>query len=212
MPFNQPHFSDEDWADYVRGTLEDERRFGLQDHLDASCESCTKVHTTWRAVQDAASTAGSYEPSADSVRVARALFGLHVPAGRTSTATDLVRLLFDSHMLPAASGLRNTSTSVPRKCVFAVGQLVIDVQIQDDERGRATQLIGQVTDPAGVDAELDGSPVLLLREMKVIARAKMNRLGEFHMDFDGFASGMSLALGLKHGGTVINLDMTRTQS
>jgi hypothetical protein len=211
MPINLSHFSDEDWADYVRGTLPDERRAGLQGHLDANCGSCTKVHATWRAVQDAASTATRYEPSADSVRVARALFGLQKPASHTSPAAELVRLLFDSQVLTAASGFRSASAAA-RKCVFSVGQFLVDVQIQDDERGRATQLIGQVTGPAGVDAELAGSPVLLLREMQVIARGTMNRLGEFHMDFDGIASGMSLALGLKHGGTVIKLDMTRTES
>ena len=210
MPINRPHFSDEDWADYVRGTLPDERRSGLQDHLDASCGSCTKEHATWRAVQDAA-TATRYEPSAGSVRIARALFGLHKPASRPSHAAELVHLLFDSEVLTAASGLRS-SAAASRKCVFSVGTFVVDLQIQDDERGRATQLIGQVTAPAGVDAELEGSPVLLLREMKVIARGTMNRLGEFHMDFDGIASGMSLALGLKHGGTVITLDMIRTES
>jgi hypothetical protein len=212
MPINRPHFSDEDWADYVRGALPDERRSGLQDHLDASCASCTKVHATWRAVQDAASTATRYEPSAGSVRIAKALFGLHKPASPTSHAAELVRVLFDSNVMTAASGLRSGPAAASRKCVFLVGQFVVDVQIQDDERGRATQLIGQVTAPDGVDAELEGSPVLLLREMTVIARGTMNRLGEFHMQFDGFASGMSLALGLKHGGTVLTLDMTRTQS
>ena len=120
--------------------------------------------------------------------------------------------MFDSQVLATASGFRSASEAAARKCVFSVGKFLVDVQIHDDEKGRATQLIGQVTAPAGEDAELDGSPVLLLREMKVIARATMNRLGEFHMTFDGIASGMSLALGLKRGGTVITLDMTRTQS
>src|SRR5260370_40434454 len=121
MPINRPHFSDEDWADYVRGPLPDERRSGLQGHLDTSCGSCTKEHATWRAVQDAASTATRYEPSANSERVARALFGLLKPASRTSHAAQLVRLLFDSDMLTAASGLRSASAASSRKCVFSVG-------------------------------------------------------------------------------------------
>ena len=212
MPIHRPHFPDEDWADYVRGTLPDERRSGLQRHLDASCQSCTQLHATWRAVNDASGPAARYEPSADSVRVARALFGLHKPASRTAHASELVRLVFDSQVLAEAGGFRSASEATARKRVFSVGRYLVDVQIQDDEKGRATQLIGQVTAPAGDDAEFEGSPLLLLREMKVIARATMNRLGEFHMEFDGIASGMSLALGLKRGGTVIKLDMTRTQS
>ena len=211
VPITRPHFSDEDWADFVRGTLPSERRIGLQGHLDASCTSCTKVHETWQAIQEVAGTAMRDEPSPDAVRVVRALFGLRKPAAPTSPAAAMVRLLFDSQMLTAASGIRS-ATAAPRKSVYTFGNYVLDVQIQDDAQGRPTQLIGQLTGPGDQDPALEGAPVLLLREMAVIARATMNRFGEFHMPFDGIPTGMSLAIALKSGGTVIPLDMTRTQS
>ena len=73
-------------------------------------------------------------------------------------------------------------------------------------------LIGQITSEGGSDLEFEGAPVLLLRQMEIIAKATTNRLGEFHLEFSGTTTGLALAVGLKDGGTVINLDMPRTQS
>jgi hypothetical protein len=212
MPINGPHFSDEEWADYVRDVLPGDKQADVQSHLDAGCSSCTKLHATWRAVHDAAENATDEAPAADSVRIAKALFSVHGPAaGRASVSDTVARLLFDSHSTLAASGVRSAASAAARKCVYAVGKYLLDVQIQDDEHGRPTQLIGQLNAPPAMEAQLEGSPVLLLREMKVIGRSTMNRLGEFHIDFDGVATGISLALGFTGGGTVVNLDMTRNE-
>jgi hypothetical protein len=210
MPLIRSHFSDAEWTDYVRGTLPAALCAGLQKHLDTACASCTKLHGTWRAIHEAAQAATLHEPSEGTLRIAKALFGLREPEGRGAHASSMAQLLFDSRMA-MASGFRSAST-VSRKYVFATGKYLVDVQLQDDEKGRPTQLVGQVTAQDGVDASFEGSPVLLLRDMQVIARASLNRIGEFHLDFDGHATGMSLALGLKYGGTVIKLDMTRTES
>ena len=207
-----PHFSDEEWADYVRGMLPGEKQADLQGHLTAGCPSCTRLHATWRAVQDVAEHVTNEEPGADSVRIAKALFSVHGPAAGRTGASDLVaRLLFDSHSALAPSGVRSAAAAAARKCVYAVGKYLLDVQIQDDEHGRPTLLLGQLNAPPAMEAQLEGSPVLLLREMKVIGRATMNRLGEFQIDFDGIATGLSLALGFTGGGTVVNLDMTRNE-
>ena len=209
MPLS-PHFSDEEWTDYVRGILPDAQRTALQNHLDRACESCMKLHATWQAIQQTAQTATLDEPSDGSLRIAKALFAMHKPEGQPSYASQMVRLLFDS-ALATATGFRSAST-VSRKYVYSVGKYLDDIQLQDDERGRPTQLVGQITSQDGADTTLEGSPILLLREMQVIARGTLNHIGEFHLDFDGYPAGMALALGLKSGGSVIKFDMTRTES
>ena len=171
-----------------------------------------RLHATWQAILQMAQTAAAPhgEPSEGSMRIAKAFFSLRQPDNQPSHVSQMAQLLFDSRLATAA-GFRSTSM-VARKYVYSVGKYVLDIQLQDDEKGRPTQLVGQVTSQDADDAALDGSPVLLLRELQVIARASMNKIGEFHLDFDGYATGTSLALGLKNGGTVIKLDMARTES
>jgi hypothetical protein len=210
MPITRPHFSDEEWTDYVRGTLPDARRAEARGHLDAACGSCRKLHSTWLAIQDTTRAAGLHQPSPDTMRIAKAFFGLHRPAGLPSQAAQMVQLLFDSRWA-TATGFRSAAQTSP-KFVYAADPYLVDIQLHNDEHGRPARLIGQVTTHGTIDGSLEGSHVLLMRNMEVIARATMNRIGEFHMDFDENMTGASLLLGIKHAPSVITVNLTRNES
>ena len=200
---NRSHFTDDEWTDYVRDLLPADGEPSLQQHLDDRCPSCTKMHATWASISANAKADRQYEPSREAVRVARALFGIRKPEGRFASAVQTVKLMFDSQLAPAPAGFRNGQTG-PRRMVYAGEGFLVDIQLQPPTTRGETSMIGQVTAPKS-QLRVEGSHVLLVRDGRVIAKATTNRLGEFHMDFVGPASDLSLTLGLERGGATINL-------
>jgi len=107
--------------------------------------------------------------------------------------------------MPLPAGVRSGSDS-PRKLVYAAGAYLVDLQVQAaGQRPGATQLTGQVAMPANAHHHFEDIPVLVLRHARIVAKTTTNRLGEFHIEFEGQADDVSLALGFEGGGTVIAL-------
>jgi hypothetical protein len=207
------HFSAEEWADFVRQAGPVDRSAAMQDHLQAGCQKCTRARHTWHLVARSAEFAHCYEPPDSTVLIARALFAMRQPSSGVARFMGAARALFDSGLMPLPAGVRSGSAA-PRKLVYAAGEYLVDLQVQAaGHRSDATQLTGQVAMPANAHHHFEGIPVVVLRHARVVAKTTTNQLGEFHMEFEGQADDVSLALGFESGGTVIALaHATRMQS
>jgi hypothetical protein len=207
------HFSTDEWADFVRQTGPVDRSAAMQSHLQTGCQKCTIARDTWHLVARSAESTHRYEPPDSTVRIARAVFAMRQPTNGVAHFMGRARALFDSGRMPLPAGVRSASAA-PRKLVYAAGEYLVDLQVQAaGHQPEATQLTGQVASPANAHHHFEGIPVVVLRHARVVAKTTTNRLGEFHMEFEGQADDVSLALGFEGGGTVIALaHATRMQS
>jgi hypothetical protein len=207
------HFSPEQWADFVRQTGSVDSALEMQEHLGTGCQKCTEARDIWQLVARSAESGHQHEPPDFTVRIARALFALREPSSRVAGVMGRAKALFDSGLTPLPAGVRSASVA-PRKLVYAAGEYLVDLQILGAaHRPDATQLTGQVAMPSNAHHHFEAIPVVVLRHARILAKTTTNRFGEFHIEFEGQADDVSLALGFERGGTVIALShATRMQS
>jgi anti-sigma factor RsiW len=200
------HFTDGDWIDYVRSTGSPERDHLMAEHLAGGCPDCLDVCETWRSVVNAAAAARQYEPPAEAIRFAKAQLLVETRPGWFTRAAGTARLLFDSQLAPATVGVRNAAPPRRvRKLVYADGEYVIDLLVQQGSRRGEMVMIGQITSPDRGHAPVEGSHVLLERQTEVVARATTNGLGEFQLEFEDLVADLSLTFAFQQSGTVVKL-------
>jgi len=199
------HFAAEDWADFVRKVAPAEQVIRMERHLADGCRSCTQAHADWQLVRDVAANDGAYEVPEPSVRLARAIFSIQQAPSYLTSAFETVKVLFDSQLLPAASGVRSAWGGRGRKVLYHMGDFLVDVQIESARQGGPTTVVGQVVSASDNAEGVKGIPVVLMRDLSVIGRAVTNSAGEFHMQVEGPSGSLSVALGLREQGTVVSL-------
>ena len=78
------HFSEREWADFVRDIAQEAERSAMDQHLSDGCVRCRQVVEVLRRFAPIASREASYEPSEQTVRRAEAVFQRppHAPISR----------------------------------------------------------------------------------------------------------------------------------
>jgi len=171
------HFSLEEWADFAREVVEENRKELMQAHLDSGCKQCGEVLKTWARIRQVAQRDHSYDPPDAAVHMAKGLLVLHGQSAKPSVA----RLLFDSLQSPVIAGVRSASPTV-RQMLFGVGSYRIDLRMEPQMDSDKVSLVGQVLnseDPVRVGAQVT---VALLRGNKILGESQTNALGEFHLE------------------------------
>ncbi|MGH9742119.1 MAG: hypothetical protein ACRD51_07175, partial [Candidatus Acidiferrum sp.] len=65
------HFSTEEWVDFVKHLVPSDRQNAMQKHLAAGCKRCKETVSLWQKVNKSAAVEASYQPSADTVHLAK---------------------------------------------------------------------------------------------------------------------------------------------
>src|SRR5205814_8995631 len=92
-----------------------------------------------------------------------------------------------------------------RKLIYASDGFLIDLLVERArERGHAA-LIGQVTPTSDRDRRVADVSVVLSTRTETLAKTTIDRLGEFHVEFEAPAQDLLLALDFERGETVITL-------
>ena len=178
----------------------------MQTHLAKGCQTCTAVHDTWQAIRELAESESRYEPPESAVRLAESIFELRRPVGVFAHEIGPAQLLFDSQQSEAPAGMRNLMWGgEPRKLLYAVGDLLVDVQVERARELQPTVLVGQVIARTELQQRLEDIRVLLYRGVHAVARSTPNALGEFQMEFNGPGDHLFLALGFGETGAVVPL-------
>jgi|SRR5579875_10513 len=170
------HFAAERWADFVRNTLEEDAKAKMQAHIETGCKECRATLKFWTRVSGVMSSELDYQPSQESVRIAKSYFAVRKP-GKSRIAD----LLFDSVRTPALAGVRG-SAPVSRQLLYAAGAYRIDLRLEPQLDSDAVFILGQVLNSADPSQMVIGMPVSLVKNRKKITSSQTGPFGEFQME------------------------------
>jgi hypothetical protein len=171
------HFSLTEWADFVRGMIDIDRKEAMQVHLDSGCKECGEVAKTWARVCEAAKRECAYQPPESAVRMAKSHLAIYGNPGRAPK----VELLFDSCQNPVIAGVRATATAA-RQMLYGIGTYRIDIRMEPQMDSDKVSVVGQILNSADQVRAGAHVTVALLRGNKILAESQTNTLGEFHLE------------------------------
>ena len=181
------HFSEEAWADFVRDTTAPKMKTAMHQHINDGCRKCETALQVWQGVLSIARTESSITPPDDIVRVVKSQFVSDAAARKHG-----FRLLFDSSLQPASTGIRGSVTA--RQFLFETDDYYIDVRLEPTRGSKPACLVGQVMNRNAGARVPQEMKVRLRQGLRPMAEASTNRFGEFQLEFEADQN-LSLALG-----------------
>lgn len=139
------HFSTEEWIDFVNHLVTTGRQEAMQKHLASGCKRCKETVSLWQKVSKSAAVEASYQPSEDSLRLAKAAFTTSGLARSRGEAPSLIEVLFDSFLQPAVAGARSVVIGT-RQMLYRADPYQIDIQIEPKPGGNRLVVTGQLLD------------------------------------------------------------------
>ena len=183
------HFSDEVFADLVRGT-DVPAQTELLSHLATRCGQCTQTFKLWQRLQAIGARENTYCPPADSVRMVKFEF----EARRAPESELHGKLVFDSLSQPALAGVRSAGAAAARQVVYEAEGIMVDLRFERPGRSKCISLIGQVLDQNAPRVSLGNASVMLWTQQGlVLAETQTNVSGEFHLEFEA-QNGLRLSI------------------
>ncbi len=176
------HFSEQPWADFVRGVSRPETSRDMSAHLAKGCSSCKMAHDAWSRVRRFATDEGSYTPPENLVRLAKLGFAAYLP--QPAQTWTLASLVFDSIAQPLMAGVRSGALNFWQVIYEAEG-LTVDLRFGHRTPSKAIHLVGQVFDKQAVQALQSNANIELSTDQEqLLATATVNALGEFYIEFE----------------------------
>src|SRR5689334_795113 len=175
------HFSEQTWADFVRGMDADGKRSELETHLGSGCPECKSEFHTWERVARFALQESQYAPQADLVHAANAVFkSLEVIEPEV---WNPAALLFDSAFAPLPVGIRSGAAST-RQMVYEGEGLTVDVRFERKPNSPLISATGQVLDKEVPLRWLGKAAIVLWNEKgQLLTKTEAGEYGEFQFDF-----------------------------
>ena len=174
------HFSEQVWADFVRGVGEASR--GVKAHVAAGCLGCKAEFELWSAVRNFANDESQCTPPGDVVRMVKFEFASKYAGGRQEEI--LASLVFNSTAHPVPAGIRSGAVSA-RQFVYEAEGLTIDLRFERKTGSNKVFASGQVLDKKVPLCWL-GNPTIILWTDKgrMLTRTEANEYGEFQFEFE----------------------------
>jgi hypothetical protein len=172
------HFSTEEWVDFVNQVIASNQREAMQKHLATGCNRCTETVSLWQKVSKTAAAETSYQPSADTVRMAKAAFATAGMAQAKQQSPGLIEVLFDSFLQPAVAGARSVVIGT-RQMLYRADPYQIDIQIEPKPGSNRLVITGQLLDlshPGIIGRDIQ---VTLSNRRGNTVLAPTNQFGEF---------------------------------
>jgi hypothetical protein len=172
------HFSTEEWVDFVNQVIASNQREVMQKHLATGCKRCTETVSLWQKVSKTASVEASYQPSADTVRLAKAVYLTTRLNTTQKKPRKLIEVLFDSFLQPAVAGARSVVIGT-RQMLYRADPYQIDIQIEPKPGSNRLVITGQLLDlshPGVIGRDIQ---VTLSNHRGHSVIAATNQFGEF---------------------------------
>jgi hypothetical protein len=172
------HFTTEEWVDFVNQVIASNQREAMQKHLATGCKRCTETVSLWQKVSKTASVEASYQPSADTVRMAKAAFATAGMAQAKLQSPGLIEVLFDNFLQPAVAGARSVVIGT-RQMLYRADPYQIDIQIEPKPGSNRLVITGQLLDlshPGIIGRDIQ---VTLSNRRGNTVLAPTNQFGEF---------------------------------
>lgn len=176
-----PHFSEQQWADWVRGVAVSETTSAAQAHIANSCPDCKSALDLWKRVGDLASAEQNYLPPENLVRLVKLEFAL-----RPSSQEEgmLAGMLYDSIAQPLPVGIRGAAAGI-RQVLYEAEGLTIDLRLDHKPNSNTIHASGQVLSK---DVPLcwvhEATIVLWDDKGQMVTTTESNHHGEFQFEFE----------------------------
>jgi len=174
------HFADEEWVDFSRSVLPQEKQDLMQEHLNEGCGSCGQSLTFWSKVGNTAKQEDNFEPPADVVNKAKTLCTMLPQRQKQGFGSVIGQLLFDSALQPLAAGVRSANLA-NRQLLFQKGTLYVDIRVEFDANASFIRVMGQLQDTKVAPDAMPAFKVELWHEEKAIVGTVSNEIGEFYL-------------------------------
>jgi hypothetical protein len=176
------HFSDEVWADFVRGvgTLENAKQ--VEFHLTDRCPQCIASLALWQQVRSQGEREALYTAPQDLVRLAKSQFAAVQSVELEPWA--IATLVFDSIAQPLAVGVRGGAISA-RQVIYEAEGLTVDMRFERTPKSNTIAVAGQVLDREAPLCWLSNAAIVLLTEKgQMVTKTEANDFGEFQLEFE----------------------------
>ena len=175
------HFTDEIWADYVRGLSAPGDASVIEQHLRSGCDSCLRSFRFWQAFVDNAAGEARIQIPEQDLQGGRAAYSQWFRRYSLPTRARMARLIFDSLLQPLPAGIRGGGPS-PRRILATLGSWSVDLRLESPSDQRIF-MAGQVLRSGKGGTPLK-APVVLLSGGALLAETSTNDFGEFQLQFD----------------------------
>jgi len=172
------HFSTEEWVDFVNQVIASNQREAMQKHLATGCKRCTEIVSLWQKVSRAASAEANYQPSANTVRMAKVAYLTTRLDTTQKEPRKLIEVLFDSFMQPAVAGTRSVVIGT-RQMLYRADPYQIDIQIEPKPGSNRLVITGQLLDLSNPGVIGRDIQVTLSNRRGNTVLAATNQFGEF---------------------------------
>jgi len=174
------HFSEQAWADFVRGISESQTKATLDSHLARGCSDCRATSDVWNRVQTAVANEKIYTPSDSAVRMVK----LEFAASSLESTSVLATLLFDTLGQPLPAGIRS-GAAVTRQLVYGAEGLTVDLRLDTQAHSGKIGVFGQVLDQRHSRVSLSGVSIALWTQKgQPFMQVSPNEAGEFQLEVD----------------------------
>ncbi|HMD37696.1 MAG TPA: hypothetical protein VKH15_00350 [Candidatus Acidoferrum sp.] len=180
------HFTTEEWVDFVNQITSGGQQQAMQKHLATGCKQCTKTVSLWQKVctNAAVVTGESYQPPADTVRLAKALYLTNrLNTKALERQPSLIEVLFDSFLQPAVAGARSAVTGT-RQMLYRADPYQVDIQIEAKPEGSRLVVTGQLLDVSRPDILGREVQVTLSNHRGMVVHMVTNQFGEFRGEIE----------------------------
>jgi hypothetical protein len=175
------HYSEQIWADYVRGVGQPRTSQDVETHLASNCPDCTPIYGMWKKVYSIATNEPSLTPPDSAVRMVKLEFATHSLS--QSRPWTMARLMFDSLSRPLTAGVRS-GPSDSRQLVFNAEGTTVNLVLDTQTQPGTISLVGQIVDKSGAKIAPRQAAVILWTEtFQPLAETSANEYGEFQMEF-----------------------------
>jgi len=162
------------------GTAPNELALRVEQHLQGKCIGCQGAQEFVSYLAGVVRRDRLATPPEALVTRARAIFRLlsDAPKLASSPYEGMAKLVFDSFQEPAPIGVRGRF-SPNRHVVFDDRGLVVDLRLEVEAGTKRQAIAGQLQSQDLDARELEGLPLLLLADERVIECTRTTALGEF---------------------------------
>ena len=182
------HFSEGQWADFVRGVSPEAVQGEMQSHLDSGCALCA-VSVSWMRSLSAMAAAERLDVPADVVRRARAIFA--PPPANAGWMEELealaAELISNVRLDWQPAGVRSVAASAEAlggsQLLYKAGDYTVDLRIEPPSAQDPGEIIGQIGNERNRQENLDGLVVQTVAAGRTLGETVTNRFGEFVIEY-----------------------------
>ena len=176
------HFSEQTWADFVRGVSASGTAEEVEEHLASSCPECKTASAVWGRIARLAAKERDYVPPDNLVRLVK--LQLADQQWAEPEVGLMASIIFDNATQPLPMGIRSGSAGT-RQILYEAEGLTVDLRFERKPHSSTFSAAGQVLDKeAPVNWLGDAAIVLWNEKGQMLTKTVANEYGEFQFEFE----------------------------